>query len=260
MLDSRGRSADPRFGANASCSNGRRREPAKPFRFAITWTSLIGHLALRQAVERTATVGHSAGEMKKPSFAAFAGIAVTPLERPETRCDSDARWEMVVPKMIRPDRGSIALPTAPIADNRNRDIYPPIYTPTLTCLDNARTPLSRAFAAIGRRTRLLLAGPTKTIDAIPFWSRLDSPGFAFANGRASRLQVLQSSAPSPAVSAENPIAQEEGLKDRHAVRELLLSKITSRLRSQSRSADSGLKVNNPEERWSEVSSYHYDQH
>jgi hypothetical protein len=254
MFNSRGRSADPQFGTNAPYSNGRRTEPAKPFHFAITWTSLTGQLALRQAVERTsATVSHSAGELKKPSFAALAGIAVTPFERPETRCDSDARWEMVVPKMVRPDRGPIALPTAPITDNRNRDIYPPIYTPTLTSLDDIRTPLlSRAVAAIGRCTRLLLAGPAKTIDAIPFWSRLDSPGFALANGRASRLQVLQLSAPSPSISAEN-LARQESTKDRHAVRELLLSKITSTLRSQSRRADSGSEVSNPEERWSEVS-------
>lgn len=269
MFDSRGRSADPRFGVNPPCSDGRRTEPAKPFHFAITWTSLTGHLALREAVGWTsATASHPAVEMKQPSLAALAGIAVTPLERPETRSDADARWEMVVPKMVRPDRGSKALPTAPITDNRNRDIYPPIYTPTLTCLDNARTPLlSRAFAAIGRCTRLLLAGPAKTIDAIPLWSRLDSPGFALANGRASRLQVLQLSAPSPSISADNPIAQQEGLKYRHAVRELLLSKITSTLRSQSRSADSGLKVSRPERRWSEVpikdepgSPYHYDPH
>jgi len=241
MFDSRGRSADPQFGANAPCSNGRRTEPAKPFHFAITWTSLTDHLALRQAVERTSrTVSHSAAEMKEPSFAALAGIAAKPLERPETRCDSDARWEMVVPKMVRPDRGSKALPAAPINAYRNREIYPPIYTPTLISLDHVRTPLlSRAFAAVGRYTRLLLAGPAKTVDVIPLWSRLDPPGFALANGRASRLQVLQLSAPSPSISAEN-IAQQEGTKDRHAVRELLLSKITSTLRNQSRRAGSGL--------------------
>ena|SRR5579859_8012690 len=241
MFDSRGRSADSRFGDNAPCSNGPRTEPAKPFHFAITWKSLTGHLALREAVQRTSTTASNwAGEIKQPSFAALAGVAVTPLERPETRCDSDARWEMVVPKMVRPDRGSMVLPTTPITDNRNRDNYSPIYTPTLTGADNIRTPLiSRAFAAIGRCTRVLLAGPARTIDAIPFWSRLDSPWFALANGRASRLQVLQLSAPSPSISAEN-IAQQESAQDRHAVRELLLSKITSRLRSQSRSADSGL--------------------
>ncbi len=244
MFDSRGRSTDPRFGVNAPCSDGRRKEPAKPFHFAITWTSLTGHLALREAVERTpATVSGSAAVMKQPSFAALAGIAAAPIERPETRCDTDARWEMVVPKMVRPDRGSKALPTAQITDNRNRDIYPPIYTPTLTFLDNARAPLfSRAFAAIGRCTRLLLSGPAKTGDAIPLWSRLDSPGFALANGRPSRLQVLQLSAPGSSILVENPIAQQAGLQNRLAVRELLLSKITSTLRSQSRSADSGLKL------------------
>ena len=246
MFDSRGRSADPRFGVDAPCSDGRRTEPAKPFHFAITWTSLTGHLVLREAVERTSAVAsHSAAEMKQPSFAAAAGIAVMPLERPKPRSDSDARWEMVVPKMVRPDRASNALPAAPIHDKRTRDICTPIYSPTLTSFDNARTPLiSRAFAAIGRRTRLLLAGPAKTNDAIPLWSRLDSPGFALANGRASRLQVLQLSAPGPSISADN-IAQQEVAKDRHAMRELLLSKITSTLRSQSRSADSGLKASNP---------------
>jgi hypothetical protein len=254
MFDSRGRSADPRFGVNAPCSDGPRREPPKPFHFAITWTSLTGRLALREAVERTsATASQPAGERKQLSHAALAGIAVTTLERPETHFDSDARWEMVVPKMVRPDRGSKALPTAPITDNRNRDIYPTIYTPALPCLDNVRTPLLlRAFAAVGRYTRLLLAGPAKTIDAIPLWSRLDSPGFALANGRVSRSQVLQLSAPSPSISAENTIAQQEGLEDRHAVRELLLSKITRTLRSQSRSAGSGLTVSRPERRWSEV--------
>ena len=266
MFDSRGRSADPRIGVNAPCSSDCRTAPAKPFHFAITWTSLTGHLALREAVERSsATASHSARELKQPSLGVLMAAAAT-IERPETRSDSDARWEMVVPKMVRPDRGSKALPTAPIPDNRNRDIYSQIYAPTLTCLENARTPLlSRAFTAIGRYTRLLLAGPAKTIDAIPLWSRLDSPGFALANGRASRLQVLQLSAASPSISAENPMVQRESLTDRHAVRELLLSKITRTLRSQSRSADSCSKVSRPERQWLEVpikdepgSPYHYD--
>ncbi len=247
MFDSKGRSADPRFGVNAPCPDSRRTEPAKPFHFAVTWTSLTRHLALREAVEQSSvTASRPAREMKQSSLAAVAGIAVTPFARPEARLDSDARWEMVVPKMVRPDRGSKALPAAPITDNRNSDLKSPIYTPTLTCLDSARTPLlARAFAAIGRGTRLLLAGPAKTIEATPLSSRLDSPGFALANGRASRLQVLQLSPPSPSISAVNPIADQEALKDRHAVRELLLSKITSTLRSQSRSADSSLKVSRP---------------
>jgi len=253
MLDSRGRSADPRFGVNAPCSDGRRTEPAKPFHFAVTWTSLTRHLALSGAVEQSfVTASRPVREMNQPSLAAPAGIAVTPFARPEARSDSDARWEMVVPKMVRPDRGSKALPAAPIAENPNRNIYPPIYAPTLASLDHARTPfLARAFAALGRRTRLLLAGPAKTADATPLWSRLDPPEFALANGRSSRLQVLQLSAPGPSISPGNPIAEQE--EDRHALRELLLSKITSTLRSQSRSADSSVKVSRPERLWSEVS-------
>src|SRR5579862_3689337 len=97
MFGSKGRSADPRFGVNAPCSDGRRKEPAKPFHFAITWTSVTAQLALREVVERTpATASHPASEMKQPSFAALAGIGAAPLERPEPRRDSDARWEMVV--------------------------------------------------------------------------------------------------------------------------------------------------------------------
>ena len=239
MFDSRGRSADSRFGVNAPRSGGRRTEPAKPFHFAITWTSLTGHLELREAVERTsATAGHLARETKQSSLGTFAGIAIPPIDRPETRSDSKARWEMVVPKMVRADHGSKAL-TAPITDNRNGDIYPPFSIPTWTCIDNAQRPLlSRAFAAIGRRTRSLLAGPAKTVDAVPVWPRPDSSRLALANGRASRFQVLQLSAPSSSISAENQIALPEGIEgieDRHAARELLLSKITSTLRSHSRS-------------------------
>ena len=170
----------------------------------------------------------------------------------------------VVPKMVRPDRGSKALPKVPIADNHNRHGYVPIYTPTL---DNARQPLlAGAFAAIGRCTRSLLAAPAKSMDALLVWSRSDLLGLNLANGRASRPQVLQLSAPSPSISAEDS-TQPEATKDRHAARELLLSKITSSLRSRSRDANSALKVSHPQERWSEVPSkdepllpYHHDQH
>jgi hypothetical protein len=265
MFDSRGRSADPLFGVDAPCADGRGREPAKPFHFAITWTSLTRHLALREAVERASAIAsHSAHEIKQPSFTALAGIAVKPRERPEARSDTDARWEMVVPKMVRPDRGSNALPMVPITDNRNRHGYVPIYTPTL---DNARQPLlAGAFAAVGRYTRSLLAAPAKSMDAILVWSRRDLLGLNLANGRASRPQVLQLSAPSPSISAEDS-TRHEATKDRHAVRELLLAKITSSLRSRSKDANSALKVSHPQERWSEVPSkdepprpYHYDQH
>src|SRR5438045_2579481 len=107
MFDLRGRSGDPLFGVGASCVGGRGRETAKSFRFAITWECLTGHLALRTSVERASpSASHLAHGMKQPSLAPLAGIAAKPRERLEARSNTDARWEMVVPKMVRPDRGS----------------------------------------------------------------------------------------------------------------------------------------------------------
>ncbi len=218
MFDSRGRSADPRFGVNVPCS-GYRTEPAKHFRFAITWTSLTRHLDLREAVHPTS---------------AIASIAVPPLQRSEPQPDSKARWEMVVPKMVRADRESKASTIVRVIDNRNGRLHPPISIPTLTCLENARPRfLARAFAVIERCTRSLVAGPAKTIDGIPLWSGVDSPRLALANGRSSRLQVLQLNAPSFPIPSENQIGKIEGVQDRDAARELLLSKITNTLRSRS---------------------------
>ena len=253
MFDSRGRSSDPRFGVNVPCSDGCRTEPAKRFRFAITWTSLTGQLALREAVERiSATAGQPAREMKQSSLAALAGIAVPPLHRPETRSDSNARWEMVVPKMVRADRGSKALTAAPISDYGKGDIHSPISVPTLTCLENARPPLlTRAFAVIERCTRSLLAAPGKPIDTSPIFF-LDSPRLALANGRSNRSQVLQLNAPSFPTPSENQFAKIEDLQDRRAVRELLLSKITRTLRSRSGNVDPRLAMNHQEERWSKA--------
>lgn len=238
MFDSRGRSAAPRFGVNAPCSGAYPTEPAKRFHFAITWTSLTGQLALREAVERTYAAERQPA--KQSSLAAFAGIAVPPLHRPETRPDSNARWEMVVPKMVRADRGSKALTTAPITDYSNGEIYSPISIPTLTCLENARPPLfSKAFAAIERCTRSLLGGPSKPIDTRSIFF-LDSPRLALANGRSNRSQVLQLNAPSFPIPSGNEIAKIEDTQDRRAVREMLLSKITTTLRSRSGSVDSRL--------------------
>lgn len=236
MFDSRGRSADSRFGVNAPFSDGRRTESAKPFHFDITWRSLTGHLALREAVDRTSTTACQLGRGTKQARLAFTGIAVPALERSEIGSDSKTRWEMVVPKMVRTDRGSMASTTQPGSDNRNSDTDPPFSIPMLTCFDSARQPLlSRVFTAIGRRTRSFLTGPAKTIDAVLVWPRPDSPRLAFANGQPSRFRVLQLSAPISSISAENQIGLHEGIKDRHAARELLLSKITSTLRSHARS-------------------------
>jgi hypothetical protein len=236
MFESKGRSANTRFGVNTPCSDGYRTEPARRFRFAITWTSLTRQLELREAVERASPIAaQPARETKQSSWAAAAGIAVPPLDRRETRSESNGRWEMVVPKMDRADRMSKELTTARNTDHRNGDIYSPISVPMLSCLEDARHPLfSRAFAAIERCTRSLLAAPSKPIDTAPI-SVLEAPRLALAKGRLSRFQGLQLSAPSLPLPSETQIAKIEDIQDRRAVREMLLSKITSTLRSRSES-------------------------
>jgi hypothetical protein len=250
MFDSRDRTIDPRFGVNVPSSDGHWTEPAKRFRFGITWTSLTDHLELGEAIKQTSsTARQSAPEMKETSLAAVADIAVPPIRKPETRSDSDVRWEMVVPKMVRSDRGSNSLITA---GNRNGDMYPPISVPTLTHLENARPALlSRALAAIERCTGSILSGPRKPIDTTPI-SFLDAGRLALANGRSSRLQVLQLNAPSFPISSENQIAKIENIQDRHVTRELLLAKITGKLLSRSRSVDPRIATNHKEEQWSKA--------
>jgi hypothetical protein len=256
MRDSMRRSVDPRFGVNVPRSDGRRTEEARSFRFAVTWTSVTAHLELREAAERTsAPAGKTtqAAKHNQASLPALAVITVPPrIQKPETRSESSARWEMVVPKMVRADRVSRALiKAAPFTDQlRNGDVYRPISIPTFASLDTPLTSfLSRALTVIERRTRSLLAGPAKAKDAIPSWSRLDSPRLALSNGRASRLQVLRLNAPSSPIPSENQFATNEDTKDRHAVRELLLSKIVRTLRGRSQSVDSTFAINHEEERW-----------
>src|SRR5947209_5102864 len=127
MFDTRGRSVDPRFGFNVPRSIGGRAELAQRFRFATTWASLTAHLELREAAElMSAAARESAQGVKQASLAAIAGVAAPSWsQRPETRSDSNARWEMVVPKMVRADRVPPALSkAAPFADHRNGDVDP----------------------------------------------------------------------------------------------------------------------------------------
>jgi hypothetical protein len=259
MRDSLRRSVDPRFGVNVPRSDGYRTEPAKSFRFAVTWTSVTAHLELREAAEWTSTTAGKTTQAVKhnqSSVASFAAVAVPPLiQKPETWPESSARWEMVVPKMVRADRVSQALTkAAPFTDQlRNGDVCLPISIPTFASLDTLLPPfLSRALAVIGRRTRSLLAGPAKPVDAVPSWSRLDSPRLALASGRASRLQVLQLNTPSSPMPGENQFATNENTNERHAARELLLSKIARTARGRSQRVDSTLAINHQEERWPKV--------
>ena len=61
--------------------------------------------------------------------------------------------------------------------------------------------------------------------------RIDSPRLTLTKDSANDSQILHLNAPSSAIPAENQIARIEDFSERHALRELLLSKITTTLRS-----------------------------
>jgi len=249
MFDANDRSLEPRFGVNAPRSDGSRANAAKRFQFAITWTTVTAHLELREAAELTSAPMGEPQRAKQLGVAAVAGMAVVPLiPREETRSDSNARWEMVVPKMVRADRVSQdPAGPAPHAQQRQGEKYLPISIPTTSDLRSPFPPsLSKLFAALGRRTRSLLAGPSKPIGTTPI-SVLGAPRFALANGRSSHFQVLQLNAPGFPIPAQNQIVRIGDIPGRNARRELLLSKITTALDSRRESIDSRLAMSHQDE-------------
>lgn len=214
---------------------------------------MTAHLELREAVAWTSAAAAKAAPAPKYKPANLALISVpSVLEKPETRSESTGRWEMVVPKMVRADRVPQALTEAAAFGDQlsNGDVHRPIPIPAFASLGTPLPPfLSKILAAIGRRTRALLAAPAKPADAVPSWSPPDLPRLAFANGAASRSRVLQLNAPNSPIPGEKPFAPNEDAKDRNAVRELLLSKITKALRDRSQSPTSTFAINQQRERW-----------
>jgi len=198
MQESTRRSVAPRFGVNGSRVGGCLK-PATSFTFPVKWTSLTAHLSLLNAAESapaTATKAAAAATHHQASMAAVASVAVLPaIQKPAVRSEPGARWEMVVPKMDRAARISqTAAKAVPYPE-----VYPPVSIPKLAGLPVASPAyLTKALVFIGMRTRL--------------------PG-----RRSNRFQTLQLNAPAPLT-----------IPDRHEGRELLLSKITTSLRSLSR--------------------------
>ena len=92
-----------------------RAEPAKQFRFAVTWTSLTAHLRPCEAQDR----------------------GLVPQVVAPTLVPSDARWEMVVPKMVRmsPKVAVVAMIGNPPERGPSRE-----------------KSLSRIFKALGKRS------------------------------------------------------------------------------------------------------------
>lgn len=191
----------PRFGVNAPRSSVAPVEPMKPFRFVVSWTSLTATLSLREARAMDAA----------PANRTVLPAVMVPLPVPprETPAASSARWEMVVPKMVRVNGAPRALPAeAPHDRHADHPMFASSEAPFL----------SRAFSSMGRRTKALLMAPAQTMEVIP-------PPPSHTNGRPSRLQILQLNDPIPPVETA-------GAEDRYAVRELLLSKIARTLRGR----------------------------
>jgi len=76
-------------------------EQARDFHFAVTWVGLFAHL---DPIE--ATGPRHRAETPSPSLALVPIVVPAPLMEQPPHQNSNAAWEMVVPKMIRTGRGN----------------------------------------------------------------------------------------------------------------------------------------------------------
>ncbi len=146
MLDSR---------LNTIDTNSRRTEEPKCFHFAITWSSLTSQLLLSEASNRNHSVNVRSSELA-PAKQTVPLLAQTP--EPE----SNARWEMVVPKMVRTGRRTFASVNSPPNSEAAAKAIASYPSPPFANF-TAQPFLSRAFSVIGRRTRALLASPVPSV-------------------------------------------------------------------------------------------------
>jgi len=82
---------------NPAIGNAGNAEQPKPFRFAVTWETL---LAYPQAVEITETIPTAVAVVVAPPVVVVPSHALQVVEPPRPPMD-EAAWEMVVPKMVR---------------------------------------------------------------------------------------------------------------------------------------------------------------
>lgn len=104
----------------------------KPFRFAVTWSSLTAHLA-------PCEIGDFREPVSAPVQAVATVVAVPAVEKVAV---PEARWEMVVPKMVRPEpRPTMTLQPRPVMQDHSNQLF------------------SRVLTALGRGPRKLLEAP-----------------------------------------------------------------------------------------------------
>lgn len=208
----------------------------KHFSFAVSWSALTAHLEpckVENWPDSTSPLAEPvyapSTELSPPSF-----VAPPWIPQPEAaESESVDRWEMVVPKMVRP-------PQKPVAEVR---LYPTNglghfarETWSGNAGERAKPPLvARVLSAIERRARTLLPltalrAPVSASMFIPF-RQLPPSVRAGLVPAVSGAHVLRLNAPSPIPDGKVAEAVEPG-RSQPTVRESALSKIRNALNSR----------------------------
>jgi hypothetical protein len=102
-------------------------------------------------------------EANPASSALTVVLPPAPLLAPEAEPDSNDRWEMVLPQMVRSGHKTFA-PAGSLTPSGEVGGASPPYAPPMFTNFEAQQFLSKAFSAIGRCTRALLASPAPLAD------------------------------------------------------------------------------------------------
>jgi hypothetical protein len=203
-------------------------EPAKRFRFAVTWSSLTAHL-------EPCEVDHAAPAAAPANSLVAAGLAALALPHQEEAESSAARWEMVVPKMVRngSDPGAAERPQPRPAAEGQWNGYTPPEPARPSPATPSQTLLSRLLSALRERTRPKLSATATPSPkpAGPFFDLRQSAKAYHPGLRRSSFQLLQLNAPEPDPTTEEPAAPET--PNQPGNREMLLSRIMGALRTRS---------------------------
>lgn len=194
-------------------------EQPRDFSFAVTWSTLIANLEPIQVADPAFM--RVEAPLSVATFAPAGVPALVSVEHPiPTRVperESGARWEMVVPKMVRATaRGSVAPRSVPSPRTKPRFLF------THEHDEHAYPPekpwLSRTLSAISGRTKSLLPGAPEN------------------------LQLLRLNPAKPVASGVDRIATEEEIAEQRARRELILSRIANAVRGRSKNAEVTLSI------------------
>lgn len=133
-------------------------EPLRDFSFAVSWSTLIRNLEPIQSADQV--LARIVEPLATPIPAPSLLPALVPMERPlatkrAAPAEAGARWEMVVPKMVR----SAARTSVPPRSNRLQRTSPRFLFMHENSVSLPEKPwLSKTLTAISDRTKSILAG------------------------------------------------------------------------------------------------------